>query len=243
MYGSTREMGPPPLDWPPQPVEIDLNSSRTLPSPSASVSAPNAWDSALLQHHGFGELSYGSANVTRLQQLPMDGQNRASTQQDPLAQWYMGNDGPWIPPKVIPEIAPEDRSQSRQVGNRSLLSYAGQYKAPNPSDAGSFQYGVPHSDSGYGTRRSVGNTSVYSADVPERDQDCQSLAGHVTDFQPFHAMNDAFQRDGRTNDQSWTHPTSSPSESSGLTCPTCHKQVKTQSELKYGHRSRLPDGS
>jgi hypothetical protein len=181
-------MRPPPLDWPPQPVEIDLNRSRTLPSPSASVSAPNAWDSSLLQPHGFGELSYGSSNGARLQQLPMDNQNRASAP-DPLAQWYMGNDGPLIP-KVIPEIVPKDRSQSRQTSNRSLLSYTGQYKAPNPSDGGSFQYGVPHSESGYGTRRSVGNTSVFSADVPERNQDCQSVAGQVTNFyipnhQPF----------------------------------------------------------
>jgi hypothetical protein len=233
-------MGPPPLDWPPQPVEIDVNT-RTLPSPSASVSAPNSWESSLLQPHGYGDTSYGPSNFARLQQIPMDNQNRASVP-DPLAQWYMGNDGPWIP-KVIPDAVPEDRSQSRQASNRSLLSYAGQYKAPNPSDGGSFQFGVPHSDSGYGTRRSVGNTSVFSADVPERDQDCQSIAGHVTDFQQFHALNDVFPRDGKTNDQPWSHPTSSPSDSSGLVCPTCHKAVKTPSELKYGPRRRLPDGS
>jgi hypothetical protein len=238
-------MGPPPLDWPPpQPVEIDLNSSRTLPSPSASLSAPNAWDAALLQPHGnFSELSYGQSNVARLQQIPIDVQNRAASAQDPLAQWYMGNDGPWIPHKVIPDIVPEDRSQLRQGGNRSILSFAGQYKAPNPSDAGSFQFGPPHSDSGYGTRRSVGNTSVYSADVPERDQDCQSFAGHVPEFQSFQPPNEVFQRDGRTNEQSWSPPTSSPSTPSGLVCPTCRKQVKTQSELKYGPRSRLPSRS
>jgi hypothetical protein len=232
MYGSTRDMGPPPpLDWPPQPVEIDVNSSRTLPTPQTSVSAPNSWDTAaLLQPLSFGDLSYGSSNHSRLQQLPMDGQNRATPPAPvALAQWYMGNDGPWIP-KNISEI-PEDRSQSRHTDNRSHLSYAGQYKAP---DVGSFQYGVPHSDSGYGTRRSDGNTSIFSADVPERDQDCQSLQGHVPDYQSYPVLNDMFQRDGRTTDPTWGHPTPTTSESSKLFCPTCRKQVKTQSELKYG---------
>jgi hypothetical protein len=173
----------------------------------------------------------------------MEVQNRATSAQDPLAQWYMGNDGPWIPHRVIPDIVPEDRSQSRQAGNRNNLSYTGQYKPPNPSDAGSFQFGPPHSDSGYGTRRSVGNTSVYSADVPERDQDCQSIPGHVQDFQSFQTPNEVFQRDGRTNDQSWSHPASSPPSPSGLVCPTCRRQVKTQSELKYGAQRGLPNGS
>jgi len=239
MYGSTREMGPPSLDWPPRPVEIDLNSmnsSRTLPSPSASVSAPNAWDTALLQPHGFGEMSYGSSNAARLQSNPLE-QNRGSPQ-DPLAQWYIGNDGPWVP-KAISEIVTEDRPQSRQNGSRGPLSY-GQYKQPNPSEGGSFQYG-PHSDSGYGTRRSVGNTSVVSADVGEREQDPQSLACPIPDFQSFHGLNDdVYSRDPRYSQ--WSHQ-ASPSEPNSLMCPTCHKQVKTPSELKYGPRSRLPDGS
>jgi hypothetical protein len=232
MYASTREMGPPPLDWlPPQPVEIDVNNiSRTLPSPQASVSASNTWDAGLLQPN-FGEISYGSSNHPRLQQISLDGQNRASPPaQLPLAQWYMNNDGPWVP-KGISETVAEDRSQSRHTDNRMHLSYTGQYKAPNPSDVGSFQYPVP-SDSGYGTRRSDGNASVFSADVPERDQDCQSLQGHVPDYQPFPVLNDLFQRDGRATDPSWGQPTSSPLDSFRLVCPTCRKSVKTQSELK-----------
>lgn len=238
IYGPGRDMGPPPLDWPPQPVEIEVNNSRTLPSPSASVSASNTWDSAsMLQPHPFGELSYGSSNVSRLQQLPMESQARASAQ-DPLVQWYTGNDGPWVP-KVIPEIVLEDRSQSRQASNRGLVTYIGQYKQPNPSEVGSFQYGAPHSDSGYGTRRSV--ASVFSADVGDRDQDNQSLAGPASDFQTFPVLTDAFQRDGRTIDLPWGHPTSSPSDSSALICPTCQKQVKTPSELKkHDLRHRKP---
>lgn len=233
-------MGP-PLDFPPRPVEIDidLSSSRTLPSPS--ISGSSTWD-PILQPHGFGDSQYGSSNMARIQHLSVDGQARGPTQ-DPLYQWYEGNDGPWVP-KVIPEIATEEKIHARQIGNRNAMSYGNQYRQPNPSDAGSVQFGVSHSDSGYGTRRSVGNTSVFSGDVTERDQDCQSLAGHVENFQPFNGFNDVVQqRDSRTN-ESWTPPaptapTSSGSDSPGLACPTCHKPVKTQSELKCVQFSSL----
>lgn len=236
----TREMGPPPspLDWPPQPVEIDLNSSRILPTPSAPVSVSQSWDSALLQPHGFGDISYGSSNTARYQQTPVDPQSRASPQ-DPLVQWYTGNDGPWVP-KVIPDIVADDMSQSRQTGNRSLMPYTGQYKPPPPTSSG-FQYGASPSDSGYGTgtRRSVGNTSVFSADVGEREQDSPSLVGQVPDFPPFPIESDLFSRDGRTFDQIWSRPTSNLLDHSGLFCPTCNKPVKTQSELTYGSQQRL----
>jgi hypothetical protein len=240
MYASTREMGPPPLDWPPQPVEMDpLSNSRTLPSPQASMSASNAWD-ALLQPHPFGDLSYGSSSHTRPQQVPMDGPNSASSLATlPLTQWYINNDGPWFPKAGISGV-PEDRSQSRHVDNRGHLSCPGQYKPTNPADPASFQYG-PHSDSGYGTRRSDGNPSVFTADVPERDQDCQSLQGHVPDYQAFPVLNDILQRDVRTTELPWDYPTAPRLESSKLICPTCRKQVKTQSELKYGYQSRSPN--
>jgi hypothetical protein len=234
MYGPSREMGPPPLDSPPQPVEIDLNSSRTLPSPSAS--APNAWD---LQSHGIGDITYGSSTVARMQQIPVEGQIRGPPQ-DPLGRWYLANDGPWMLTEVIPEAAPEERSQSRHIGNRNPLSYRGQYQQQNQSDAGSVQFGVHQSDSGYGTRRSVGNTSVFSADVNERDQDSQSLIGQGTDYHPFQ-FNDMFQsREVRAGD-SWTAavPSSSAPGAPGLVCTTCQKPVKTQSELKCGVRDDL----
>ncbi|TVY41620.1 hypothetical protein LOCC1_G005945 [Lachnellula occidentalis] len=231
LYGSSRDMAPPPLEFLPRPVEIDidLSSSRTLPTPS--VSGSNTWD-PILQPHGFGDGPYGSSNMARIHGLSVDYQNRGPTQ-DPLYQWYEGNDGPWIP-KVIPEIASEEKVHARQTGNRHTMSYGNQYRQPNPSEAGSVQFGLSHSDSGYGTRRSVGNTSVFSADVTERDQDCQSLAGHVENFQPFHGFNDPLQqRDSRTNG-SWTPPapTSAASNPPSLVCPECHKLVKTQSELK-----------
>jgi hypothetical protein len=226
MFPASREMGP-PLEFPPRPMEIDLNISRTLPSPSTT--AVSTWDSNGFQPQGFGDVSYPSSNGAKM--APLD--NRASPQ-DPIMQWYTGNDGPWIPHKVIPEIVPGDRFPLKHAGGHNPVSYGNQYRQPNPSEAGSFQYGVPHSDSGYGTRRSVGNTSVFSADIPERDQDCQSLASHVPEFQQFQGMNEVIQqRDTRLND-SWNP--SNPSDIPSLVCHVCRKGVKTPSELKYAHQ-------
>jgi hypothetical protein len=232
---------PPPLDFPPRPMEIDLNSnnlnsSRTLPSPSAS--APAAWDSSLLQNHGYGDVPYGSSNMAKLQQIPLEGQVRPP-QQNPLVQWYTGNDGPWVPRDIM-DVASDERSQLRHTGNRNTMPYGSQYRQSSHTEGGPFPFGVPSSDSGYGTRQSIGNTSVFSGDVNERDPDSQSLIGHGTDYQPYQSFNEILQantRDGRTSD-SWVTPTPSvsPQSSSTLVCQTCHKRVKTQSELKCGVR-------
>jgi len=228
--------------FPPRPVEIDMNSSRTLPSPSASATA--GWDSNY-PSLGFSDLPYGPPSMAKMQQIPnVENQIRGSGE-NPLVQWFTNNDGPWNPITTkIPENVQEERGQSRQTGIRNPMSYPGGYRQHNPSEVGSVQFGFPHSDSGYGTRRSVGNTSVFSADVTERDQDCQSLAGHVAEFQPFHQFNDMPQQvDGRAND-SWTNQAqSSTTLPSGLVCPTCNKSVKTQSELKYDARNSLNDRS
>lgn len=211
--------------------------SRTLPSPSSTTS--NNWD---FSQHGFGEPSYGTSMARTHHHPPMDGHGRAPAQ-DPLLQWYEGNDGPWVP-KGVTDIPHEERVQTRQTGNRSALSFGTQYRQPNPSDAGSAQYGgVPNSDSGYGTRRSVGNTSVYSADIPERDQDCQSLIGHIETYQPFYNYSEVLTpRPGRVT-ESWNSAASATAgpEIAQLVCPTCGKGVKTQSELKkHDLRHRKP---
>jgi hypothetical protein len=226
-------MGPPPLDYSaPQPIEIDLsNSTRTLPSPSMSGS--NSWDILQPQPHGLGDGPYGPSHMSRMQQLPLEGQARG----DPIYNWYAGNDGPWTPSGIV---APsEEKLQSRQISTRNPIPYGSHYRQPNPSDAGSIHYGVAPSDSGYGTRQSVGNTSIFSGDVAERDQDCRSLAGHVENYQPFQGFNEiGQQRESRTSiaNETWDHsgPTSTGSDSPGLICPTCNKAVKTQSELKCG---------
>ncbi|PVH85156.1 hypothetical protein DL98DRAFT_583750 [Cadophora sp. DSE1049] len=237
----TRDMGPPSSDFLPRPVEIDLNSSRTLPNPS--VAASMQWEPAF-PSPGFGDIpSYGGSNISRMPTIPSDIQSRGPTD-NPLVNWYSANDGPWAPfPKVGSESAIDERLLPKQTGNRNM-SYSGQYRHQNPSDASNFHFGVPHSDSGYGTRRSVGNTSVFSADVHDRDQDSHSMVGPSPDFSSFsHGLNEVLQqRDSRTSGTwSQTPPISRPSESPGLICPTCHKQVKTQSELKkHDLRHRKP---
>jgi hypothetical protein len=226
--GPTREMGPPPsfqsdFPTPPRPIEIDVNSSRTLPSPSSS-SAP--WEN--FSTPNFGSFSdYGSGRP-----LLVDNQVR-TTAPDPLQQWYTGNDGPWIPKGI--STVPDERLHSRvRTGNRIPMPFGNHYRQPNTSDAGSFQYGVAPSDSGYGTRHSDGNASVFSADINDRDQDCQSLVGHVADYQPFQGLNEVMlqQRDTRANEAYPPVPSSSSSNTSNLVCPTCRRQVKTRSELK-----------
>ncbi|KUJ15909.1 uncharacterized protein LY89DRAFT_735054 [Mollisia scopiformis] len=223
-----REMRPP---VPPHHMEIaDLSISRTLPSPTATASS----NLDLPPTHGYGEMPFGNPNIAKIyQQFPTDGQIMRPAQ-DPIHNWYSTNDGPWTPiPKVMPpNVMTDGRFQSKQTGSRNHITSGGQYRPHNPSESGSFHYGVPHSDSGYGTRRSVANTSVVSGDVLERDQDCHSLTGHVENFQPFMGSNDEMhQRDARSFEP-WSTPVTSNPESRGMECPICHKLVKTQSEMK-----------
>lgn len=234
LYAASRDMAPP---FPPQPVEIDLSNSRTLPNPSASVS--NGWDSGILQSHGIGESTFVSSNLQR--NLQMDTQGRV-VNQDPLVNWYHGNDGPWIPKGISEGI--DDRSSRSRVSPRMPMQFGNQYRQPIPSDAGSYPFGATPSDSGYGSngaRRSDGNGSIFSTDINDRDQDLQSLAGHVADFQPYQGMSEVLQtRETRSHDH-WNVSLPSSLSSSvlpdpqhPLTCPTCHKPVKTPSEIKYG---------
>ncbi|KAH8596292.1 hypothetical protein B0O99DRAFT_651526 [Bisporella sp. PMI_857] len=214
-------MGP-HQDYPPQPVEIELNPSRTLPSPSASAAVH--WE---LPQHTFGEMSTSYAPPNNSRQLHMEGHNRGSAQ--PLLQWYAENDGPWLPKGVIPE----ERNSRTKISNRyvSMQQYSEQ---PHPSDLGTF--GAPHSDSGYGShvaRRSDGNASIYSADVAERDQDSHSLAGQAPEFHAYPAMSQVMSMRETPRSETWNMFSNSvPNSTSSLVCPTCHKNVKTRSELK-----------
>ncbi|KAI9649449.1 hypothetical protein NHQ30_002025 [Ciborinia camelliae] len=227
-YGSTRgEMGPPSLDFPPQPIEIDLSNSRTLPSPSPSASV--GWEPNLFPSHGFSDLNSPYGPISRIQQLPMD----RSTGQAPLLQWYADNDGPWYPKTISDPISEERTNIKVRSSNRAPVTFGGPYRPQDPLENGSFHFGAPpQSDSGYGTRRSVGNASIFSADVNDRDQDCQSLAGHVADYQPFQGLSEALQsRENRTS-ETWPSHLPASINSPGLFCPTCQKSVKTKSELK-----------
>jgi len=170
-----------------------------------------------------------------IQQLPVDSQVR-DTALIPLFQWYNGNDGPWIP-RGISVVVPDQRTNPRNISNRAPIPMDGRERHPNPSDHGHFQFGAPHSDSGYGTQRSIGNTSIYSGDIPERDQDCPSLGEQSGDLQQFQGINEALQARERGFNEAWPVAASISASSPGLfSCPTCRKSVKNQSELKYGAR-------
>lgn len=228
LYQSTRGMGLPSMDYPPQPVEIELSNSRTLPSPSASAAAH--WE---FQPHGFGEIPTGY-NSTSSRHLHIDSQSR-STNQAPLFQWYTENDGPWVPKGVIPE----ERNSRPKRGNRMSMHQESFYRHPNSLDSGAYPFEAPHSDSGYGSngaRRSDGNASIFSADITDKDQDSHSNSGPTAEFQPYPGINEVLQssdfppRIGQWN----ALPSNAPLDlSANLICPTCHKGVKTRSELKY----------
>jgi hypothetical protein len=219
-------MGPPSLDFPPRPIEIDLNNSRTLPNPSSSSAIP--WESTAVLPATVPDMNSTYGPISRIQQLPVD----RITPQAPLLQWYADNDGPWYPKGISEGITDERTSARARSGNRAPVAF-GQYRQ-DPLENAAFQFGAPpQSDSGYGTRRSDGNASIFSADITDRDQDCHSLTGHPADFQSFPGMHDMLPpRDPRTTDI-WPANLST-AESSRLVCPGCMKTVKTKSELKYG---------
>ncbi|KAM3075183.1 hypothetical protein ACMFMF_005862 [Clarireedia jacksonii] len=222
-YASSREMAPPSLDFPPQPIEIDLNNSRTLPNPSSSSAV--AWESTVFPST-FPDMNSAYGPMARIQQLPVD----RITPQAPLVQWYTDDNGPWCPKGISEGITDERASARVRSGNRAPVAF-GQYRQ-DPLENAAFQFGAPpQSDSGYGTRRSDGNASIFSADVTDRDQDCHSLAGHPADFQSFQGMNDiSLARDTRMTDIWPSHvPTT---ETPQLFCTDCNKTMKTKSELK-----------
>ncbi|RDW92260.1 hypothetical protein BP5796_01654 [Coleophoma crateriformis] len=226
-YGSSR-MAPPHSDLPPQPVEIDLNNPRTLPSPSL----PHNWDPALFQPSNLGDLP--SPYVSAVVKEPHHHEGQGRPTQDPIASWYTENDGPWIPKGSLSTLATDDRLELRPTTGRASVPFGGQYRPTNPLENGTLQYGVPPSDSGYGTRRSVGTASVFAADSFDRDQDCQSLVSHGGEYPSFQGLEGMPQLE--THDvESWAPiPNTAPAYAPHLVCPfpECRKQVKTRSELK-----------
>lgn len=221
-------MGPPSLAYPPQVLEIDTSSSKTLPSPLAST--PATWEPSPFQLHGFGDVpTYGSLGIGR--QVSVEGQSRGTAQHS-LLHWYYDNDGPWTPKSSLSE---PPKGRDPRSGRSGLISmqHLNPYDQRIPSDAGTYP-AVPPSDSGYGTRRSDANSSNFSADVSDRDQDGQSLTGPGTEFQQYPGISEiSQQRD--PHGYGWVAPDTSISDSrskNALVCPTCHKLVKTRSELK-----------
>ncbi|CZT10077.1 uncharacterized protein RAG0_14658 [Rhynchosporium agropyri] len=232
-----RGMGHSLTDFLPQPVEIDLSLARTLPNPGISAFMPSEFG---FPPQGLGGMPYLGSSISRIPTISSESQIRGISGA-PLDHWYTDNDGPWNPyQKSGTESVIDDRLLSRHTANCNL-SYSGQYRHPNTSDAARFALEIPPSDSGYVTRRSMGNTSVFSADIQDRDQDGNSMAAPSPDYPVFSGYNEVLQQHYRRLPSTWSPQTTHPSGPPRLSCPTCHKPVKTQSELKkHDLRHRKP---
>lgn len=229
LNGSVKGMAHRMLDFPPQILEIDPGCSTSLQSPSASA----AWDSSGFTAPEFGDNpTYGPLETTK--QVQGDSQNRV-TVQNPLLHWYVGNDGPWVPRSSISEV-PGERLARGLEDDQLSFAHGDPYGQRIPSELESYPFGVPPSDSGYGTRRSDGDASVFSMDVPDKDQDGQDFTGRAADFQPYPAIDEGFQQQERhISDWNLLPDVTLPESKLGKTfvCTRCQKQVKTRSELKY----------
>jgi hypothetical protein len=222
---------PPPYNGIPQPVEVDLNISRpslTYPPPRGGAAG---YPSGPLED---ASLSFSSNPYYG--KIPLE--YAARNTGDSLATWYTDNDGPWLPKGAVPDASQEERLHMRgqPTGYRSLG-----YGPPigtlqrngEPSDTGSFHYGGPTSDSGYGTepRRSLESSSIRSYDLATPSLDSRSLMDRRLEGQPYndvgslHEPLESIWPSGEiVIDTSGAPPS--------LRCATCDKPVKTNSELK-----------
>lgn len=225
---SGSRMAPPQSDLPPQPVEIDLNNLRALPSPYF----PLGWDPSLFQPGNLGELPSPYVSAVTKKSHPLEGEGRPN--QDPIASWYTENDGPWIPKDSLSTAAIDDRAGNRPITERASVSFGAQYRPTNLSDNEAIQYGVPPSDSGYGTRRSVGTASVLASDSLDKDQDSQSMASHGGEYLSFQGIDVLPQIESQIAESWASIARVGPQNVRGMLCPfsDCKKQLKTRSELK-----------
>lgn len=212
----------------PQPVEIDYRSyGHQLPLSSTH------WDSTLSNY------GYPDTNQFRSNQDHIEAPAKGGT--DALLNWYTNNDGPWIPKGTVPEIPiGYNHSKGQPLGFRSTSNTTA--IEPNHSHEKSSSDNVPlpfaylHSDSGYATRRSFEEVSVFSSEVLERNQDCSSLTSQVNDNSSFPTLKVLEQRQDSEITESWagSQPASTGHQSRNelLHCQDCGKDVKTKSELK-----------
>jgi hypothetical protein len=144
-------------------------------------------------------------------------------------QWYADNDGPWVGIKPIVE------ERTALPPSTKRIHFDERRQDPSVHTIGTaLRYPITPSDSGYGTRQSVGNTSVVSGDIHDRDLDSQSIIGpnHEFHYQGHGDQLIPVALDGM-NHEAWASPTVDPSSSnSPFMCQTCNKPVKTRSELK-----------
>lgn len=204
------------------PSSNNLHRSRTSPDLLTGTSA--LWPAVESTNYpidlNFGDPWFYKSRESTTQHLS------SATQQVPLDHWVR-DDGPWT--ALNPDVLARDPFPESSDSRHASTPYDNGDRAP--------RHRVPPSDSGYGTvLQSVGTTSVFSGDLNDRDQDSPiSLDFHLRS-----RHQEVFERASddptlKRSTSKWLEPASSPSkrQKSMLTCLTCHKPVKTRSELKY----------
>lgn len=239
-------MGP-SVDYLPRPVELDPSYNRSLPPPGQNP----PWESSLFQNSAYG--GSGSSNIPggnpAKTSVPADLGHREGAP-DPIVNWYYANDGPYIPRGTIPDAPPDPKNTAR--GPPALAShfvpvpwklgpYGNRYRGSRSSENGtgsstlSAPYTLsPPSDSGYGSRRSLENTSIFSSDVGSRGPDSHSFPGTPSDPQRLYQENQDLAPTRGFLSETWSNQSSGITlvEESRYQCSTCHRYVKTRSELK-----------
>ncbi|KAI1208695.1 uncharacterized protein F4807DRAFT_146950 [Annulohypoxylon truncatum] len=167
-----------------------------------------------------------------------------------LALWYHRNDGPWTPPGLT---SPQGDLRNPAILNSlraNPLVFSSHYRESIvSSECDTIAPGAVPSDSGYGgsygAKHSVANGSVCD-ESPDRNQETQSLVGHIGDLNFQSYGRDMIPKGGVNPETSWSQSHQSPSPSSvinrhlnfeGETCEICHKVLKTKSEFKK-HKQR-----
>ncbi len=222
-------MGPPQLNHPPQPVEIDPVSYPRVPG------SYTPWEGAASSVGYVGESSTALSNSlghNKSGPVSLDSGARNSPQ-DPLTSWYTGNDGPWIPKGAFPEVPQDERMHPRGYAHAPYRN-PGYCSSPeirqgpgNLSENGSVHFGISPSDSGYGTGVSMESASVRGSDIVDHSQENRSILGRVPEVHQYHQRRSTRESHGT---ESWPYSSLS---ATLHRCPTCHTLVKTKSELKY----------
>jgi hypothetical protein len=217
-------MGP-PMNYPPQPVEID----PLLYSRNSGPYAP--WDSVPYSMTVAGEPNplLSSITLNKAINVPPEYGARNGTQH-PLDNWLA--DGPWVPKGAVPEGSMEERPRSRaspQAIRRSgyVSPFGVQHRPRIMEDLGGVHYGFSTSDSGYGSGHGLENASARGSDVLDLSIASRSPPGRVTDFLPYsegHSLKESNEVLTLLSVATRRPP---------HFCVYCQKDVKTKSALKY----------
>lgn len=212
----------------PLPQPDDMRNYAALQAPECS--AP--WDGTLPNY------GYVDTSLFRQNQDPIETAVRSGPQDpNPLLNWYTNNDGPWVPPGTVPDISMDhNQSRGRLPGFRSTASSIVPTDPKHIRDANASGFGgfpfvfSPTSDSGYATRKSFENGSVFSSPLRA------SLSSQSHDNRSFPMLQVSARANGSELSDSWAGSQSASAihqaHSDALQCPTCGMAVKTKSELK-----------